>query len=455
MNGIIKKTIFIIFIGLVVFPCGNALGATSEFNQNYIISDFELTNSQSMSLDEINNFLVKQSGALAELYVTDLDGKIKHSSEIIFGASQKHGINPKALITLIQKEQSLVTNKAEKQSQIDWATGFACYDGQKPISRFAGFTNQVYSAAWRLDYFLKHPWEFKFRPGQSSKTTAGLIVPQNLATAALYNYTPYIKANKLFWKIWNKWFSYEEGPLAEGSLIKLANEPGVWLIQNNAKRPFYSKNIFLTSHSYEKVKTVSQKDFIEYSIGEPMLFPDYSVLKEGSNFYLVFKNIKRKFNGYELVKKIGINPEEIIEVNKKDLALYQDGPTINTPYPTGSLIQNIDTGSVYYVVDDTFHPIISKDILDNNFSYRTLDKINNSELELLKIGDPIKLADGTLVKLNDNPTVYVISHGKKLAIANEETFLALGYGWTNVLETSLTVLGLHSDGETLDLSSTL
>jgi len=455
MNKIIKKTIFVVFVGLIVFPCGYIFGATPEFNQNYIISDFDLTNSQSMSLEEINNFLIKQGGALANLYVADIDGKIKHSSEIIFSASQKHEINPKVLITLIQKEQSLVTDKAEKQSQIDWATGFACYDGRKPVSRFAGFTNQVYSAAWRLDYFLKHPWEFKFRPGQSSKTKAGLIVPQNLATAALYNYTPYIKANKLFWRIWNKWFGYEEGPLAEGSLIKLANDPGIWLIQNNTKRPFYSKNIFLASHSYKKVKTVSRKDFAKYSIGEPMLFPDYSVLKEGNDFYLVFKNIKRKFNGYELVKKIGINPEEIIEVNKNDLALYQDGPTINTPYPTGSLVQNIDTGSVYYIVDEAYHPIISKDILNNNFSYRTLDKISNSELELLKPGESVKLADGTLVKSSNNPTVYVISRGKKLAIANEETFLALGYDWTNVLETSSTVLDLHPNGENLNLISTL
>ena len=453
MNGIIKKIGFFILLGLIVFPGGNALGATPEFSQNYIISDFELTNSKSMSLEEINNFLVKQGGALADLYVADLDGKIKHASEIIFGASQKHEINPKVLITLIQKEQSLITDKAQKQSQLDWATGFACYDGQKPVSRFAGFTNQVYRAAWRLDYFLKHPWEFKFRPGQTSKTRTSLIAPQNLATAALYNYTPHVQANKLFWKIWNMWFSGEKGLLPEGSLIKLANEQGVWLIQNNKKRPFYSKNVFLASYNYKKVRTVNQKDFARYSIGDPVLFPDYSILKEGSNFYLVFKDIKRRFNSYELVKKIGINPEEVIEVNKKDLAFYQDGSIINTPYPTGSLVQNINTGAVYYIVDDIYHPIVCKDILDNNFSYRTLNKINSLELELLKPGEPVKLTDGTLIKSNGNPSVYVISQGKKLAIADEETFLALGYDWANILETSSVVLDLHPDGEVLSLTS--
>lgn len=424
----------------------------ASFNQDYLISDYELTNWQAMNKEEIVSFLQKQSGALANYFSKDLDNQLKHAGEIIYNASQRHKINPQVLITLIQKEQALITQQATKPSQFDWATGFACYDNRRPVSRFSGFSIQVDRAAWRLRYFLEHPWEFPYRPGQISKISGYKVRPQNLATAALYNYTPHIRGNKLFWRIWQNWF-VKRGSLPNGALVRAQNEKGVWLIQNGKRRPFYSKSVFLSSYSFKNVQEISAKELEQYEIGEPMTFSNYSLLKASNgNIFLLVDGLKRQIASLKIFREIGFNPEEVIPVDDSDLAQYPEGKPITTPYPNGTLLQDQSSGAVFYVKDEIKYPIIDKIILENNFFYNRIIKVKSEKLNEFINGSPIKLNDGTLIKTRDQSTIYVIAQGKRLPIANIETFEALGYLWKNVLTVSETVLNIHPLGEVLDIN---
>lgn len=442
----------IVTLIIIIFICPK-LAQAELFNPNYLLSDYELTNYKSISLVEIIKFLKDQNGALAEYYTRDIDNQLKHAGEIIYNASLRYGINPQALITLVQKEQTLVTQPVVKESQYDWATGFACYDYRRPVSRFSGFTTQVDRTAWRLRYFLEHPWEFYYRPNQAYRISGRLVRPQNLATAALYNYTPYIRGNKLFWQIWQNWFVNSTSSL-NGLLVRAKSDKGVWLIQDNKRRPFYSKSVFLASHRFENVHEISREELERYEIGEPMKFPNYSLLKGSSgDIFLIIDNIKRKIASPKIFREIGFNPEEVTKVEDFDLAQYPDGGPIVTPYPAGALLQDEASGAIFFVQDEIKYPVVSELILNNNFPYNKIIKVGPDKLDDFIYGEPVKFSDGTLIKEAQQPTVYVVAQGKKLPIASVETFEALGYRWENIITVPETILSIHNLGETLDINN--
>ncbi|MDD2647107.1 MAG: hypothetical protein PHV78_03540 [Patescibacteria group bacterium] len=446
-----KKSIGIIAL-LLFFAIPNFSFALT-FDPNYIISDHELTNWQSATKDEIIGFLKGKGGALSAYYTSDLDNQVKHAGEIIYNAATRYQINPLVIVTIVQKEQTLVTRQAIKSTQYDWATGFACYDNRNPVSRFSGFTIQVDRTAWRLRYFLEHPWEFTYRAGQVYKISGRKVRPQNLATAALYNYTPYINGNKLFWQIWQSWFA-KKGSLPNGSLVRAYGEKGVWLIQNNLRRPFYSRAVFLASYSFSKVKEIPKEELNRYEVGEPMSFSNYSLLKaSGGEVFLLVDGYRRKIASDALLKEIGFLPQEIIPVEQTDLLQYPEGKTIATPYPSGAILQDKGTNLIYYIQENLKYPIIDEVILYNNFPYDQIIDSNTEELANFITTEPLRLRDGTLVKNSYSPAIYVIAQGKKMPIANMETFDALGYNLNNVLYINDAVLNLHPAGDILDIKN--
>jgi len=423
-----------------------------SFDPNYLISDHELVNSQSTTKNEVINFLKQKRGALASYFTTDLDNRVKHAGEIIYNAAQRYQINPWVLVTILQKEQTLVTSPVTKNSQYDFATGFACYDNGGTVSRFSGFTLQIDRTAWRLRYFLEHPWEFTYQLGQVYKISGAKVDPQNLATAALYNYTPHLNGNRLFWQIWQSWFA-KKGSIPNGTLVRAQGDKGVWLIQNNLRRPFYSKAVFLASYSFGKVETISKQELNKYEIGEPMAFSNYSLLKASSgDIFLLVDGVRRKIYSDALFRKIGFRPEEVVAVDSSDLVQYPEGNPITTPYPSGALLRDQISGLVYYVQDNMKYPIIDQAILSTNFPYDNINDVSSSDLNVFNVGEPIKLRNGTLIKTYNSPAVYLISQGKRSPIANVETFEAMGYCWDNILTVNDKVLNLHPLGDVLDSS---
>lgn len=445
----IISILFLIFLPIKI-------RAQSYFDPNFILSDHDLTNHQFLSQEEIQLFLEKKGGGIKNYQALDLDGKKKLASEIIFNASQKYLINPAVLLTILQKEKTLITHPSPSEDQYNWAAGFGCYDGRSPVKAFKGFAKQIDRAAWRLRFFLDHPWEFRFKAGEEYLIDKTKVSPINQATAALYNYTPHIAGNKLFFTIWKNWFAlpYQKNNL-EGKLVRLRGENGVWLIQNNKRRPFYSKNVFLTSYRFKQVEEVALKDLEKYEKGEPMKFPNYSLVKtEKNNLYLLVGQEKRPITE-EMFKKIGFHPEEVIKVEKKDLEIYLEGKPIRSPYPAGALLQDKKTKGVYYVKDEIKYPLIDKTILQINFPYETIIKIESEELAKFEPGEPLKLKDGTLIKIAPESAVFLVSQEKKMPILSADVFEALGYEWEAIIEIPEKVSALLPLGKTITLQNNL
>ena len=222
----------------------------ADFDPGYLISDEEFYDSTSMSSAQIQDFLEARAcrpadgvDCLADYRETTPDvpdvgfghcgayegDAWEAASAIIAGIARACGINPRVLIVLLQKEQSLITRPSV--SGYERATGYACPDTADCDADYFGFFNQVYSAAWQFRQYTLHPSErqavvgdvrMAFNPEASCG--GGIVGIRNQATANLYNYTPYqpnaaavsnlygdgdacsAYGNRNFWRIYTDWF---------------------------------------------------------------------------------------------------------------------------------------------------------------------------------------------------------------------------------------------------------
>ncbi len=187
------------------------------FNPGLIIADDEMTDSASLTTDEIQNFLDTRGAGCSgdsclatKTFDTNdekkdslCDGYTKASdqtaAQIISGVATSCGINPKVLIVMLQKEQGLVTAANPTDKNYTIAMGLSCPDDGDCDAAYYGFFNQVFGAAHRLKYYQAHFKDYNYRPKQTAyiqynpdESCGGTkVYIENDATAMLYNYTPY------------------------------------------------------------------------------------------------------------------------------------------------------------------------------------------------------------------------------------------------------------------------
>lgn len=432
------------------FIFGNAVNA-AEFNPNLIISDRELTDSTSMSLESIGRFLANKAGKLAS-YIDTLSGKT--AAEIIHSAALLERISPKYLLVTLQKEQSLVENPSPAQKDFDWATGFgvcdACSKDDPAIQKYKGFKNQVEYAAGGTRFYIDHPEKFSWKTGGTYVIDGQPVTFTNDATRALYHYTPHLSGNRNFWNIWQRWFGKT---FPNGTLLQATNEPGVWLIEYGIKRPFASKAALHSRYNAQNIIMVEKSVLDQYITGTPIKFPNYSLIRSphGSVCLIVYDK-KRCITSAEVFRDLGFNPEEIIDVEWGDYNDFIDGELITRAdaYPTGALVQDQSSGGVWWVENGVKHAIWDKPIMALRFpGYKTIQSTPD-KLEEYETGAPVGFPEGTLITAPGNPSVYVISDEKKRPIISAEIFENYGYDWDNIIRTTMRALELHETGEPLD-----
>jgi hypothetical protein len=304
---------------------------------------------------------------------------------------------------------------------------------------------------------MNNPHLYNFKKGETytftnpystirSETT--VVTPANIATAALYNYTPHVyNGNYNFYNIWNRYFTRD---YTDGSLLQAEGEAGVWLIQNGQKRPFHSKGALTSRFNTDKIIIVNKSDLDKYETGTPIKFPNYSLLRapDGS-IYLLVDDKKRKIADSEAFRLIGYNPEEVSNASWEDIRGYIDGKelTASSTYPTGALLQNNKTGGVYWVYEGEKAPILDSIFLKTKFKRKEIIAINPEQLENFKTIDPVLYEDGELLKSPNSQAVYLIANGEKRPFASGEDFEKLGYKWSNIITVNPKVLYLYPLGE--------
>lgn len=443
------KFFFIALALLLLLP-----SPTLAFNPHYIVSDDALFDTNAMTLRDVQRFLDTRAGTLKYYLAVDTDGGMRTAAEIIWRAAQNYRINPKYILTTLQKEQSLIDDPRPSQDQYDWAMGFgicdSCDKNHSGLQQYRGFAAQVDRAAWRNRYYVERPEEFTYAPQKMIITDGVPVTPVNQATSNLYNYTPHIRGNVSFFSIFERWFVKR---YPDGTLLRAKGTPGVWLIEDGKRRPIVSKAVLASRFNPKYVIEVAPSDLTLYPQGQPLKFSNYSLLRAPwGTIYLIVDNERRGIVSREIFRRIGFNPEEVIPVAKDDVAAYTEGKpiTLASAYPTGALLKDKATEAIAWVENGVRHPVITHDILRINFPKRPLVTVDQTALMQFPEESPVTLPTGTLVKTATEPTIFVITDGARRPIATMETFQAFGYKKENIFTVDEKTIELHALGEPIE-----
>lgn len=436
-----------------------------SFTKNFIISDQEMENSNGLSLNGIESFLQENDSVLYEYETNDVDGTTRTVANIIWRVSKKYALSPMLFLVMAQKESSAITKSTLTYAIENWILGYGRCDScsESDAAAYRGIAQQFHSAADKIrNGYLKDLSERGYTisgwgPGITKTTTDGIVVtPQNDATAALYTYNPCVGVygggyekygcNSAFQKLWQEWNPPAKYP--DGTLIQVGDI--VYLIQKGKKRAFTSHGALVTNYNLDEIIYVSAVVGDQYEDGSNIHFPNYSLLRNpAGTVYLLVDEKKRGFASQEVMRELGINPEEILDVRWGEIDPIPEGKKITSKilYVRGALFQNKDTGAIFSVDSSSMlHPIWSKEVLENRFPNKPVELKSQEEIDLYTEGKPLKLEDGTLVTSKKAKSVYIISNGKKRPFKSKKVFDAFGYRWNNVLTVPHTVLELHATG---------
>lgn len=154
------------------------------------------------------------------------------AGDIIARVAASCGISPKVLLTVLQKETSLVTKSRPTAQNYNTAMGFGCPDTAPCNTEYYGFFNQVYRAARQFKVYAANPTRYGYQAGRSNYIQynpnpacgGSNVTIRNQATASLYIYTPYqpnkaalanlygtgdscsAYGNRNFWRTYTDWF---------------------------------------------------------------------------------------------------------------------------------------------------------------------------------------------------------------------------------------------------------
>ena len=187
------------------------LTRTYDFNPGNIISDGQFFNGSAMSQAEVQSFLDTQGGSLAAMtfdtsnesgegLCADYTGtKGESAAAIIDQSARACKVSQKVLLTVMQKEQHLVTAVDPSDYQLMAAMGVNCPGTAACDPAYAGFFRQGDGAAQRDRFYFPHGGKYGGtapklhhnhntpHPGRGG----GAKVNVDKRDALLYIYTPY------------------------------------------------------------------------------------------------------------------------------------------------------------------------------------------------------------------------------------------------------------------------
>lgn len=383
----------------LLFVPQQALAAdTKNFDPENIISDAIFTDSNSMSVDQIQQFLVNKNSVCLKNFKTlslhdanndglgdEPYGKGKNekvsAAQVIWQAAQLYRINPKVILATLQKEQGLITRTDCPTWRYNTALGYGCPDHQPCDNTAYGFTRQIDYGVWHFRGFFDDSYPIPpYTPGNTfiaynpdSSCGGKTIKIRNRATAALYSYTPYqpnaatlaaapgqtvncgAYGNLNFWRYFTDWFGSTIIPIA-------------------FKTPSSSQIYLLSGESYVKIQSTA------------------------------------------LLNAYGFDHSDVGTVPASTLNSLQNGGTLtNVARFGGDEVYLIDNGKRYQFPNPATLSLYG-------YTMGAESKLDPSIRDLLTSAG--SLTD--IVQVSGRPEIYLIEAGKKRHISSKVAFQTLG-----------------------------
>ncbi|WP_308468122.1 hypothetical protein [Rathayibacter soli] len=422
----------------------------SKFDAGDIISDALFFDGAAMSATDVQSFLNSKVSTCRSGYTCLKDyrqstttkaaesgrcaayiGAANESAAaIIAKVGSACGISQKALIVLLEKEQSLVTDDWPGAGQYRSATGYACPDTSGCDAAYYGFFNQVYSAALQFKRYAASPtaWNhiagrvnnIRYNPNAACGT--GAVFIQNQATAGLYNYTPYQPnaaalanlygtgdgcssyGNRNFWRLYTDWFG---ATTAGTSLVRTASNATVYLTSGTNKYPVPSLQLLNALAPLGPLGYVSQQYLDSYAtqqnVGRILRSPDGTI-------YFYDSGIKLPFSSCGLVVDYGgkCDTSGFVQLTAEQLSQFATGPAMGPVLGTTA-------GSRYFITAGTKREILDSQSqaaagIPAGYNVLTEDAVSS-----LPLGAPI-IRDAVFTTQRGSANSFYLGNGLKYVV---------------------------------------
>lgn len=240
---------------------------------------------------------------------------------------------------------------------------------------------------------------------------------------------------------------------SNGTLVTSPSTKSVFLLENGKKRPIVNAAIFeARGYKWENIITIQDSELNLYSTGDPVnTYLDGTLLKASDGkIYIIADGKKSYITGPDVFIGLSYNWSDVISVSDAQINLYSNGNDISSTstHPNGTLVKVTNGTSVYLLEGGQKRGIVNPQIFDaNGYRWNKVIVITQAELDTYTVGDLITIyPNGTLLRNNTDNKVYLISGGKKRLISSPIFFEDMGYKWSNVIGVASSHLDLYTVG---------
>ena len=249
----------------------------------------------------------------------------------------------------------------------------------------------------------------------------------------------------------NEVVTYEVGDQAlppEGTLLKSASQPVVYVVQGQTIRPISGFVFKQRKFSFAAVKTTSDAEVKGFALSAPLPPEDGTLAKSANSPLVYYVALGQKFpipgyvfklRKFKFAEVVVLGDDEI-----ENLVLTQHLAPLD-----GTLIKAKGDGTVYLVEAGNLHYISGFMFKQRGFKFKSVVEVSAPELILLPQNSPVLLADGTLIKIKGDGTVYLLDEGNKLPMTYA-AFMARKFKFADVIEVPKEEADRYSTGNTVE-----
>ncbi len=458
---LIKIAAWVLLLGLPFSVL--AQGVDPAFNPNQLITDTAFSDTQTFGGPAgIQKFLEAKGSPLANVSVGFLArlkepnitilkqalddpepnlGRLRTAAELIWDASQSTGINPQVILATMEKEESLVDGQFSSdgalQTAIDHAMGFNCGDNVGCWDLFPGFYYQLFgnldsngnrylgAAKSLMKSFATAGGRGPSYNGSVSQVGQTIVLQntlggydnilpqqnvtlQNKATAALYRYTPHIFNGN--YNFWKFFTAWFKYP--NGTLLKLAGAVDTYIIQNGLKQlvpPFVATARALNLNN---AITISPNEFTDYQTDQPFGPTDGTIVQVSgaSAKYVFIANVRHQASDL-VINQRGLDPYAALTVTPAEAALFTTGSVL--PPKDGTIVRGQAQPAVYLVNNGEIQMYSAFTFSQNKIKPKQIVIVPDSEIGTYTQNGFVPPLDQTLIKATNSNTVYLTENGQK------------------------------------------
>lgn len=245
--------------------------------------------------------------------------------------------------------------------------------------------------------------------------------------------------------------SYEIGSKAlppEGTLLKAQSSPEVSIVQGDVLRPISGFVFAQRKFSFANVRIAPDSEVAAMTKSAPLPPLDGTLVKEKSKPLIYYVALGQKYpvpyfvfklKGFKFSSVVVLGGDEI-----ENLTLAQ-----HLAPSDGTLLKAKGNGAVYVVEASSLHYLSAFMFKRGGYKFKNLVEIEPAELALIPVNSPVLLPDETLIKMEGDGTVFLLSEGQKSALTYT-AFTARKFKFSDVIEMPADEAARYPTGSTIE-----